>query len=275
VFDYEIDIAGLVNGIFDTIVELYGNLFRDISDVIECIFELAIDFLLVPPEFILIIAIGLVLWKVANLRIASFGVASLIFISMMGLWNQAVDTMVLVLFATTFSLALAIPVGIIMGISDKLSSLFRPILDLMQTMPAFVYLIPAVMFFGVGKVPAIFATVVFAVPPPIRLTELGIRQVDPEAVEAGRAFGSTPWQLLMKIQLPLAVPTIAAGINQCVMLSLSMAVISSMIGAGGLGGEVLYGINRLDVGHGFEAGISIVLLAIMLDRMAANIKKEA
>ena len=161
-----------------------------------------------------------------------------------------------------------------MGISQKAAAIMKPVLDLMQTMPSFVYLIPAVMLFGVGKVPAMFATMIFAMPPAIRLTYLGIQEVSGEVKEAAISYGATRKQLLFDVQLPLAVPTIMAGINQCIMLALSMAVIASMIGAAGLGNEVLRSISLLDVGYGFEAGISIVFLAIILDRVTGAIHKR-
>ena len=215
------------------------------------------------------------IWFIARsykLAIGSFVALSLI--PLMGFWSYALDTLVLVIFATAVSLMFAVPLGIMMGVSERAASIMRPVLDLMQTMPAFVYLIPAVMLFGVGKVPAIFATMIFAMPPPIRLTYLGIQEVSGEVKEAAISYGATRRQLLFDVQLPLAVPTIMAGINQCIMLALSMAVIASMIGAAGLGGEVLRSISRLDVGYGFEAGISIVFLAIILDRVTSAIHKR-
>lgn len=274
-FGYEIDVAYFVNTFLDIIIVNYGDMLRTLSAYIEVLFEAVFGFLIIFPNWVLILTIALITWKISDYTIAIFTLLSLTLIAFMGLWSDAVDTIVLILFSTIIALVIALPIGLILGISDKISILIRPILDLMQTLPAFVYLIPAVMFFGVGKVPAIFATLIFTVPPPIRLTNLGIRQINPEIVEAANAFGSTRWQTLFKIQLPLALPSIKAGVNQCIMLSLAMATIASMIGAGGLGGEVLYGINRLNPGHGFEAGISIVILAIIFDRIAAGIHVRA
>lgn len=271
-------IADGVNAIIDVIVENTGMFFRSISDVIETIYEYITDGLQIAPEpfteLTLIVVVGLILWRLASWKFALGGTLTLILVAFLGLWSFTVDTIVLVLLATAMCLVISIPIGIAMGLNNGFERFMRPVLDLMQTMPAFVYLIPVVMFFGVGIVPAVFATLVFAMPPPIRLTNLGIRGVSSETKEAALSFGATKFQILFKVQIPLAIPTIMAGVNQCIMLSLSMAVISSMIGAGGLGGEVLRGITRLNVGHGFIAGISIVCLAILLDRTAAVIHRK-
>jgi glycine betaine/proline transport system permease protein len=188
----------------------------------------------------------------------------------MGLWEEMVSTLALVLAASLIALLFGIPLGIAMARSDIVKAITRPVLDLMQTMPSFVYLIPAAMFFGLGQVPGTIATVIFAMPPAVRLTDLGIREVDAEHVEAGLAFGCTRRQLLFKVQLPLAMPSIMAGVNQTIMLALSMVVIASMIGAGGLGSTVLTGIQRLDVGQGFQGGIAVVILAVILDRITQS-----
>jgi glycine betaine/proline transport system permease protein len=188
----------------------------------------------------------------------------------MGLWNEMVSTLALVLAASLIALLFGIPLGIAMARSDLVKTITRPVLDLMQTMPSFVYLIPAAMFFGLGQVPGTIATVIFSMPPAVRLTDLGIRTVDAEHVEAGLAFGCTRRQLLYKVQLPLALPSIMAGVNQTIMLALSMVVIASMIGAGGLGSTVLTGIQRLDVGQGFQGGIAVVILAVILDRITQS-----
>lgn len=171
-------------------------------------------------------------------------------------------------------MVLGLPLGIIAAKSDRIDGLLRPILDAMQTMPSFVYLIPALMLFGLGRTPAVMATCIYAIPPIIRLTNLGIRQVDAQVVEAGKSFGATPWQLLGKVQIPLAMPSILAGMNQTVMMALAMVVIASMIGAQGLGTEVLNGIARLEVGRGFISGISIVFMAIILDRISQGVARK-
>jgi len=205
-------------------------------------------------------------WRVG----IGFGIFCVISVTLfweMQLWPETMSTVALVLSASVVAVILGLPIGIAMSRSDWAERLVRPVLDLMQTMPPFVYLIPAAIFFGLGKVPGTIATVVFAMPPVVRLTNLGIRQVSHENIEAGLAFGCTPRQLLTKVQMPLAMPTIMQGVNQTIMLSLSMVVIASMIGAGGLGNVVLTGIQRLNVGLGFEGGLGVVLVAILLDRI--------
>ncbi|SMF49154.1 glycine betaine/proline transport system permease protein [Azospirillum oryzae] len=215
----------------------------------------------------LVVLIGL--WRV-GWRFGLFAALSLLVVAGLGMWNQMVDTLALVLTATTVALILGIPVGIWSARNDRIEAVVRPVLDLMQTMPAFVYLIPAAMLFGLGRVPGTIATIIFSMPPVVRLTSLGIRQVPHELVEAGLAFGCTPRQLLVRVQMPTALPSIMAGINQTIMLSLSMVVIASMIGAGGLGNEVLRGIQRLDIGQGFEGGLAVVILAVLLDRITQS-----
>ncbi|MDI9448603.1 MAG: ABC transporter permease subunit, partial [Bacillota bacterium] len=213
-------------------------------------------------------------WFIANRKIAVGTAIGLYLIYNMKLWKPSIETLALVLAAAALALLLGIPLGILTARSNLIHKIIMPLLDFMQTMPAFVYLIPAVLFFGLGQVPGLFATVVFAMPPTIRLTGLGIRQVPVELVEATDAFGSTEWQKLIKVQIPLALPTIMAGVNQCIMLSLSMVVIAAMIGAGGLGNEVLAGISRLDIAKGFEGGLAIVIMAIILDRVTQSFSEK-
>jgi len=231
------------------------------------------DILLLIPAPILILLAGILVWLVTrrDTWLAGLTVVGLLLIWNLGLWNLAMLTLALVVVSTVLALAIAIPLGIAAAGSETLNALLKPVLDFMQTMPSFVYLIPAVIFFGLGSVPGIIATVVFAMPPALRLTNLGIRQVPRELIEVADAFGSTPRQKLFKVQLPVALPTIMAGMNQCIMLALSMTVIASMIGAGGLGYQVLVGIQRVDIGMGFEAGLAIVIIAIILDRITQNI----
>jgi len=199
------------------------------------------------------IAIGL--WRV-GWRFAIFATGSLLLIYATGFWDQTVVTLGLTLSSTVISLVVGIPLGIWTAKSKLVQTIVRPILDLMQTMPAFVYLIPAAMLFGLGRVPGILSTVIFAMPPAVRLTSLGIKHVNREIVEAGQAFGCTPWQLLYKVQFPNALPSIMQGVNQTIMMALSMVIIASMVGAGGLGNDVLASIQRLDIGLGFESGRS-------------------
>lgn len=230
-------------------------------------------FLSVHP-LIIIALVFILFWFIANRKIAVGTAIGLYLIYNMQLWKPSIETLALVLAAAALALLLGIPLGILTARSNLIHKIIMPLLDFMQTMPAFVYLIPAVLFFGLGQVPGLFATVVFAMPPTIRLTGLGIRQVPVELVEATDAFGSTEWQKLIKVQVPLALPTIMAGVNQCIMLSLSMVVIAAMIGAGGLGNEVLAGISRLDIAKGFEGGLAIVIMAIILDRVTQSFSEK-
>jgi glycine betaine/proline transport system permease protein len=220
------------------------------------------------------IFVALALWRVG----LGFGLltgVALWLVDHMGLWSAMMETLSLVIASTLMAMIIGLPLGIAMARKDSVAAIARPVLDLMQTMPAFVYLIPAAMFFGLGAVPGAIATVIFAMPPVVRLTNLGIRQVHHEFIEAGNAFGCTSTQLLFKIQLPNALPSIMAGINQTIMLSLSMVVIASMIGAGGLGNTVLTGIQRLDVGTGFEGGLAVVILAVILDRITQSLGQKS
>lgn len=249
--------------------------FFDSLNVVVGGFINGLQFLLsVIPFYVLILLIAVLTWFKAGRGMTVFTVLGLLFIYFMGYWTETLDTLALVLSSTLIALLMGIPLGIWAGNNDKVEKVLRPILDLMQTMPAFVYLIPAVLFFGLGPVPGAFATVIFAMPPVIRLTSLGIRQVPKDIVEAGKAFGSTRNQLLFKIQLPLALPTMLTGVNQTIMLSLSMVVIAAMIAAGGLGEVVLKGITQMQIGTGFEGGIAVVILAIILDRVTQGMAKS-
>lgn len=231
----------------------------------------ALDLVLTAPPFwvIIIILAGIGLLARGWL----FGVAStaaLLIIVAVDQWDNAMDTLALVLVAALIAILISIPVGIAAARSSVVSSIVRPVLDFLQTMPAFVYLIPALLLFRVGVAPGIVATIIFALAPGVRLTELGIRGVDSEVVEAGQAFGASPARILRQIQLPLALPTIMAGVNQVIMLSLSMVVIAGLVGAGGLGGEIVASLGRLDTALGAEAGLSVVILAILLDRLTSS-----
>lgn len=219
------------------------------------------------PSALMIGLLTLVAWQLVNGRMALGTLVSLIGIGLIGAWSDAMVTLSLVLTSLFFCILIGLPVGILLARSERLSSWTRPLLDAMQTTPAFVYLIPIVMLFGIGNVPGVVVTVIFALPPMIRLTMLGIRQVPADLVEAAHSFGASPSQLLFKVQLPLAMPTIMAGVNQTLMLALSMVVIASMIAVGGLGQMVLRGIGRLDMGLASIGGLGIVLLAIVLDRL--------
>ena len=223
--------------------------------------------LLAAPSSVVIAIIGLLAWQFTSRALAIGTVLALLAVSMLGVWPEAMITLSLVLTSLAFCLAIGLPLGIFLASSDRAQAILRPLLDAMQTTPAFVYLVPVVMLFGIGNAPGVIVTIIFALPPLVRLTNLGIRQVRPDLVEAARAYGASPWQLLTRVQFPLAMPSIMAGINQSLMLSLSMVVIASMIAVGGLGQMVLRGIGRLDMGLATVGGIGIVLLAITLDRL--------
>jgi glycine betaine/proline transport system permease protein len=223
------------------------------------------------------VAIGVIVviaWLVSGRRVGIFTAIALFLMGSLNLWAEGMSTLALVTTAVFISVIVGLPTGILSAKNEKFDALLRPILDGMQTIPSFVYLIPAIMFFGIGNVPGIMATVIFSLPPMVRLTTLGIRQVYFEVVEAGHAFGSTPWQLLIKIQLPLALPSIMAGVNQTVMMALSMVVVAAMIGAGGLGYKILYSIQRVDLAVGIEAGLGILFIAMVLDRILQGVTKR-
>ena len=223
-----------------------------------------------PPAGAMIAILTLLAWWTCGWKrygLALFSVIGFTLILGMNLWALTMQTLALVLASTLLALLIGVPVGIYAGRSERAERMVRPVLDFMQTMPAFVYLIPAVLLFSLGKVPGAIATVIFAMPPCVRLTTLGLRHVPHDVLEASEAFGSTPLQQLFKVQLPMALPSILAGVNQTIMLALSMVVIAAMIGAGGLGGQVLRGITQLRIGMGFEGGIAIVILAMYLDRI--------
>ena len=267
--DFRLPLGTLVEGFIDYITETFGFLFDFIRVVFDGAYEF-VDLLLVTPPFwvIVLLAAGLAL-ATRGWKFMTGTIVGLLVIVGVDQWENAMDTLALVLVASLLAIAFSVPLGILAAKSSVASGIIRPILDFMQTMPAFVYLIPALILFRVGVVPGIVATIIFAMAPGVRLTELGIRGVDREVVEAGQAFGASPWRILRHIQLPLAMPTIMAGINQVIMLSLSMVVIAGMVGAGGLGAQVVASLNRIDVSLGFEAGLAVVILAIFLDRLTA------
>ena len=225
------------------------------------------DALLALPWPLMVLLFALLAWQFAGRALALGTAASLVAVALLGIWSDAMVTLALVLTSLLFCVLVGVPLGIGLAASDRAQQLTRPLLDAMQTTPAFVYLVPVVMLFGIGNVPGVIVTIVFALAPLVRLTTLGLRQVRPDLIEASRAYGASPWQLLWKVQLPLAMPSIMAGVNQALMLSLSMVVIASMIAVGGLGQMVLRGIGRLDMGLASVGGLGIVLLAIVLDRI--------
>ncbi|MEU7551504.1 ABC transporter permease/substrate binding protein [Streptomyces sp. NPDC044571] len=249
-------------------------LFDAISALVTGLYDGVHAVLSAPAPLLFAGTLAVAAWWLRGLLAALLAFAGFALVDSVGLWGEAMSTLSLVLVATLVTLVFAVPLGIWASRSDRVSAVLRPVLDFMQTMPAMVYLIPGIIFFGVGVVPGIIATIIFSLPPGVRMTELGIRQVDAELVEAADAFGTTPRNTLVRVQLPLALPTIMAGINQVIMLGLSMVVIAGMVGGGGLGGAVYRAIGSVDIGLGFEAGISIVILAMYLDRMTGALGRQ-
>jgi glycine betaine/proline transport system permease protein len=256
--------------------ETFGWLLDAITEAMNILVNGFQDGMAAVPPLIFIAVFAVLAWLLThrNIKIVLMSIFGLLFIYLLDLWAETLLTLALVLTSAVVTLAIGIPLGILASRSSLVDAALRPLLDLMQTMPSFVYLIPAVIFFGLGNVPGMIATIIFAMPPAIRLTNLGIRQVPVDLIEVSEAFGATQWQKLVKVQLPVALPTIMAGVNQCIMLALSMTVIAAMIGAAGLGLNVLMGIQRVDIGGGFEAGLCIVIIAIILDRITQNVVRS-
>jgi glycine betaine/proline transport system permease protein len=253
------------------IIGTFGEFFDVLKGVIEGVVG-ALQFVLTaPPPLLMVAILAVIAYFLSGWRMALFTVVGLLFVISLGLWGDAMLTLALILAAATISLVIGIPIGIAAAKSRTLEEGIRPILDLMQTMPAFVYLVPFVILLGLGSGPALIATVIFATPPAVRLTMLGIQQVPKETVEAAQAFGATPWQTLFKVELPLSLSSIRAGVNQVIMLSLSMVVIAGLVGAGGLGDPVVTGLQTLNIGLSFVGGLGIVVLAIILDRVTRGI----
>ncbi|TBU99895.1 ABC transporter permease [Stutzerimonas kirkiae] len=266
----KLDLGNWVNETVNHLLENHSAVFDNIGGLVSGFSNGVETLLLLPPAWLLIgLFTALGLWRI-GIGFALFTAIAFVLIVLTGFWEQTVVTLGLTFSSTLISLLLGIPLGIWSARRERVAMVIRPILDFMQTMPAFVYLIPAAMLFGLGRVPGIIATVIFAMPPAVRLTSLGIRQVNKELVEAGQSFGCDNWQLLFKVQLPNAMPSIMAGVNQTIMMALSMVIIASMVGAGGLGNDVLASIQRLDIGLGFESGMAVVLLAIILDRITES-----
>ncbi len=257
------------------VVKYWGDGFEAAAHPLLVLLISIEKFLLWLPWWVIILAlVGLAYAATRNWKLPVVVLFSLLFLGVMDLWNDSIKTMALMISATLTAIIVSLPVGMIMSRSKGFRRVMTPILDLMQTLPSFVYLIPAVMIFGPGKIPALISTIIYAAPPLIRLTDLGIRMVDPNIMEASRAFGTTPSQRLFGVQIPLAMPTILAGVNQTTMMALAMVVIASMIGAGGLGYQVLQGIGRLEVSRGLFAGLGIVALAIIFDRVSQAFGKQ-
>lgn len=260
--------------IVDVLKSSLSGFFDGVTKSIKFLTENFVDLLALPPALVLVVIFALLAWWAANWKIGLFTLIGFGLINNLGYWDDTLQTISLVIISVLIAMIIGIPIGIWMSQKKILQAIITPILDFMQTMPAFVYLIPSVMFFSIGMAPGIVATVIFAMPPTIRLTNMGIRQVDEELIEASNAFGSTTGQRLTKVQLPLAMQTIMAGVNQTIMLSLSMVVIASMVGAPGLGSIVYRAVTQVKIGPGFEAGLGLVILAMVLDRITQGANKK-
>ncbi|OTN77353.1 glycine betaine/L-proline ABC transporter glycine betaine/L-proline-binding/permease [Enterococcus sp. 8G7_MSG3316] len=272
-----IPVADWVEAFTEWLTSTFSGLFSALQSFGQLIMDTITNVLLFVPPLVLIVLLTIAAFLVSGKKwgLTAFTFVGLLFIYNQGLWTDLMNTVTLVLLSSLVSIIIGIPLGILMAKSEKAQSIVTPILDFMQTMPGFVYLIPAVAFFGIGMVPGVFASVIFALPPTVRMTNLGIRQISRELVEASDSFGGTGWQKLIKLELPLAKSTILAGVNQTTMLALSMVVIASMIGAPGLGRGVLSALQRAQVGNGFVSGVSLVILAIIMDRFTQNLNKPA
>lgn len=271
----KLPLAQYIDEILFFLVETFSGFTRAGAAWVQALLDAFEQLLLLPPPWLFIALLSTLAWWVTKRKgLPLFIVGGFALLWNLELWQPTISTLALVLASTLLSVFIGVPCGIATGIFPRLRKITLPLLDVMQTMPAFVYLIPAIPFFGIGKVSAVAATVIFSVPPAIRMTCFGIRQTPQELVECAEAFGATRWQRLVKLELPMALPSIMTGINQTIMLALSMAVIAAMIGARGLGGEVWKAIQRLQIGMGVEAGIGIVIVAITLDRLFRGITSK-
>ncbi len=273
---WRIPLRTWTNDAVSALVVNFGDVFAAITAALLQLLIRVERFLVALPWWLVVLLVAVLVWHATGRRIVSGLVLAglMVLVGTFGLWSQMMTTLAIMLVATVFTIVIGIPIGVAMARSDRLKTGLQPVLDAMQTLPSFVYLVPVVMFFGLGNVAAIIATFVYAVPPVIRLTDLGLRLVDREVIEAADAFGASERQAMFWVRLPLAVPTIMAGINQTIMMALAMVVVASMIGARGLGQEVLRGLQRGDVGLGLEAGLAIVFLAIVMDRITAGYSRR-
>tara|TARA_B100000686_G_scaffold344158_1_gene426287 strand:- start:801 stop:1739 length:939 start_codon:yes stop_codon:yes gene_type:complete len=275
VFDYVLPLEDWIQTAVEWIVDEWRPFFQAVRWPVANTLDTLEAFLLSVPFLVFLAVLFLLSWRAAGWRVAIFSVVSMFFIGLIGLWEHAMTTLAIIFTALLFDVLVGVPLGLVAGRSDRFWALVRPVLDIMQTTPSFVYLVPVVMLFGVGTVPGVIATIIFSLPPVVRMTNLGIRQVTPEVVEAGHAFGATNLQMLRDIQIPLALPTIMAGLNQTLLLGMVMGTIASMIGAEGLGLVVLRGIGRLDVGLAAIGGLGIVLIAMLLDRITQAMGQDS
>ena len=273
--EFRIPIGAWAKFLVDWIRDNLKWLTDAISNFVSFLAEGLADILMAPPAPVMILLFALIAWLVRSWQLALGTAVTFTLIVGFGQWDNSMQTLALVLIATLVTVAIAVPLGIWAARNDTVSTVIKPVLDFMQTMPSLVYLIPVIVFFSIGFVPGVIATVIFSLPPGVRLTELGIRGVDKETVEAGFAFGARPGQILRGVQLPLAMPTIMAGINQVIMLALSMAVIAGMAGAPGLGKEVVAALSTINVAKGVEAGLGVVFIAVFLDRVTAALGNPA
>ena len=276
------DIGGTIDRAVKWLTTNGDWLFDGIKQIVLQLLVWLEDALLWVPWPAVVVAVGMIAWRVSGPALALFCGAALLVTGLMGrlpgnsdtLWESSMETLTLILVSVAISLVMGIPLGVLAAGNRWLNNISRPVLDGAQTMPSFVYLVPALLFFGLGAVPAVMATVIYAIPPVIRLTNLGIRQVSPQTVEAARSFGATPIQLLIKVQIPMALPTIMAGVNQTTMLALSMVVAASLVGAGGLGEVVLRGLQRQETGNAFIGGMAIICIAVIIDRITQALAKS-
>ena len=265
------EIAGAIDDLIDWLVVNGEWFFDGINDNLKIVLNELREFLVWIPWPVMISLIFIMAWRLGSIKIGIASALGMVLIGLVNLWEPAMVTIAIMAVSVSIAVILGIPIGILMARSNIFEIVLRPILDAMQTMPSFVYLVPGIMLFGLGNVAAILATVLYSIPPCIRLTNLGIRQVNPSVVEAGESFGSTTYQLLSKVQLPMAIPTIMAGINQTIMMALAMSTIAAMVGAGGLGIEVLRSMGQLQEGQAFIAGSAIVIMAIIVDRITQSV----
>ncbi|WP_077324984.1 ABC transporter permease [Virgibacillus siamensis] len=269
----KLPLAEWIESFVDLLTDTFEAFFESVANGISFVSEGLVTLIGFIPALVFVVLIALLAWWIVNWKLGLFTLIGMGLINNLGYWPETIETISLIVISVLIAIIIGVPIGIWMSQKSTVQSIITPILDFMQTMPAFVYLIPAVIFFGVGMVPGVISTIIFAMPPTVRLTNLGIRQVDEELIEASNAFGSSTGQRLTKVQIPLAMPTMMAGINQTIMLSLSMVVIASLVGAPGLGTVVYRAITQIQIGTGFEGGLALVILAMVLDRITQGANK--